>query len=79
MTQGDEHTNLALFMLSHIAAHGKLDFEDYRQAWDVAMADGVLDEKERRILHRLLELLPPKDIPADLQQQVAQLRAHYNI
>lgn len=79
MTPSDEKTNLALFMLSHIAAHGKLQFEDYRQAWEVAMADGVLDEREHRILHRLLELLPPDDIPEDLQERIAELRAQYGV
>lgn len=79
MTSSDEKTNLALFMLTHIAAHGKLQFDDYRQAWDVAMADGVLDERERRILHRLLDLLPPDDVPPDLQGRIAALRAQYGV
>lgn len=79
MTPSDEKTNLALFMLSHIAAHGRLHFDDYRQAWEVAMADGVLDERERRILHHLLELLPPDDIPEDLLGRIAELRAQHGV
>lgn len=79
MQTDDERSNLATFMLNHIAAHGRLDFADWRQAWDVAMADGVLDERERRILHHLLDLLPPDDVPQDMLPRIAELRARYHL
>lgn len=79
MTPPDDTTNLALFMLTHIAAHGRLHYADYRQAWDIAMADGVLDERERRILRHLFDLLPPNDVPDDLKPQINELRAQYGI
>ncbi len=79
MAPPNEDNDLSMFMLAHIAKHGRLDFDDYRKAWDVVMADGVVDDKERRILHRLIDILPPGDIPPDLKPRIDQLRTEYGI
>lgn len=74
MTLSTDPNDLSMFMLSHITAKGRLNADEYRQAWAIAMADGQLDERERRILNRLFELLPPADISEDMQSQIDSMR-----
>ena len=75
----DRASALSLFMLEHIADDGHLTVDEYRQAFNIALAQGELKEKDRRILTRLFSLLPPQDITPEIQQHIVLLRDQYNL
>ena len=78
-TLNDQASALTLFMLERIADDGHLTVDEYRQALDLALTQGELKEKDRRILTRLFALLPPQDLTPDIQQHIRQLRERYQL
>ena len=79
MVEEEDWRQLQRFLLEKVANDGKLDMDEVEGALALALRDGVIDEHERRMLHRLLDLVPPEHLSADAQARLQQIRDSYSL
>ena len=58
---------------------GRLDVNELDQIVKIALADGVVDEEERKVLKNIIYNLTSKDLTLEMWNRVEQLVASYNL
>ncbi len=56
---------------------GRLDMNELDQIVKIALADGVVDDEERKVLKNIIYNLTSKDLSPEMWTRVEQLVAHY--
>ena len=58
---------------------GRLDVNDLNQIVKIALADGVVDDAERKVLKEIIFNLTSSDLTPEMWTRVEQLVAHYGL
>ena len=58
---------------------GVLDVDELDQIVDIALIDGVLDDKERRVLKEIIMNLSSRDLTPELWERVEQLVERFKL
>ena len=58
---------------------GRLDVDELDQIVKIALADGVVDEEERKVLKNIIYNLTSKDLTLEMWNRVEQLVASYDM
>jgi tellurite resistance protein len=58
---------------------GRLDVNELDQIVKIALADGVVDDEERKVLKSIIFNLTSKDLTPEMWTRVEELVAHYNL
>jgi tellurite resistance protein len=58
---------------------GRLDVNELDQIVKIALADGVVDDEEKKVLKSIIYNLTSKDLTPELWTRVEELVARYNL
>ena len=58
---------------------GKLDVAELDQIVKIALADGVVDEAERKVLKNIIFNLTSNDLTKEMWHRVEQIVSHYDL
>ena len=58
---------------------GRLDVGELDQIVKIALADGVVDDEEKKVLKNIIYNLTSKDLTSEMWNRVEQLVAHYRL
>ena len=58
---------------------GKLDVNELDQIVEIARADGVVDDEEKKVLKNIIYNLTSKDLTPEMWTRVEELVAHYDL
>ncbi len=58
---------------------GRLDVNELDQIVKIALADGVVDDEERKVLKNIIYNLTSKDLTLEMWNRVEQLVASYDL
>ncbi len=58
---------------------GRLDVDELDQIVKIALADGVVDAEERKVLKNIIYNLTSRDLTTEMWTRVEQLVAHYRL
>jgi hypothetical protein len=75
MTKSRDHLTMAYRSIECFSNDGKLDPAELQKILDIALADGVVDADERRILVSIIGKLTPTELTPKMQDQIAKVRA----
>lgn len=75
MTQSRDHLTMAYRSIECFSNDGKLDPAELQKILDIALADGVVDADERRVLVSIIGKLTPTELTPKMQDQIAKVRA----
>jgi hypothetical protein len=75
MTASRDHVTMAYRSIECFSNDGKLDPAELQKILDIALADGVVDADERRILVSIIGKLTPAELTPKMQDQIAKVRA----
>ncbi|MBT9525072.1 MAG: hypothetical protein IV105_07420 [Rhizobacter sp.] len=75
MTPSRDHLTMAYRSIECFSNDGKLDPAELQKILDIALADGVVDADERRVLVSIIGKLTPTELTPKMQEQIAKVRA----
>ena len=58
---------------------GRLDVNELDQIVKIALADGVVDDEERKVLKNIIYNLTSEDLSPEMWNRVEQLVAHFSL
>ena len=58
---------------------GRLDVNELDQIVKIALADGVVDDEEKKVLKSIIYNLTSKDLTPEMWARVEELVAHYGL
>jgi hypothetical protein len=61
------------------ANDGRVDGEELAMLERLAMADGVVDDRERNVLAGIFSRVDPESVAADVREGIAQFKARHRI
>lgn len=77
--QSHDYLEISFRSIQCFSNDGKLDVHELNQLVDVALRDGAIDDEERRVLAKIIGLLKPEELTAEMLARIAVLKSQYAI
>jgi len=79
MAHDSRYIQIAFSIQKMLESEGLLDQMELDALVNMALADGVVDEDERRILKLVFRQLKEKDVAAGVWQKIEQLKTQFEL
>lgn len=77
--QNRDYLEISFRSIQCFTNDGTLDVHELNQLVDIALRDGAIDDEERRVLGKIISLLKPEELTAEMLGRIAVLKSQYAI
>lgn len=77
--QNRDYLEISFRSIQCFSDDGKLDVHELNQLIDIALRDGAVDDEERRVLGKIIGMLKPDELTAEMNARIQVLKSQYAI
>lgn len=79
MNEESSHLQLAYSSIRIFANDGTIDMGELKSLLSMALADGKIDEDEKRVLRNIFKQVPKSDVSEEVWEKILSVRKKYGI
>ncbi len=65
--------------ISAFADNGRMDIHAFNEIVDIALRDRMVDENEKRVLRKIIQMLLPHELTEELASRVGEVKLAFGI